>query len=857
MTPGVQRELSIQADTGNYINPHGSSVQGRARGGRLDAVLLLGGALALGGTAVTHPRWLVLALASILALTWRHTRWGTRALIVPLALFGALRAQTEVDEHARSWQAARRGVTPGARCIGVGEVVASPVLRGDRLSVTATLELDCDGQRLPAVHRVRLYGGPDTLGRGDRIRVVSQLSPVQILRNLELPDPRPGAARGGISLSGSVLSLSVERTGRGILHRIDQLRARARRRITQTFDPLAAPMARALVLGENDLDEEDDSAFRKSGLSHLLAVSGTHLVFAVVSLVTGLKALLTRLTFISSRYPCERLAAWVGCPLALAYADYAGGSGSAWRAAFMLCAVFAARALGRRAGPGRSLGWSLLAGALFDPLVCYDVSFLLSAAATVGLVCVGSPMLAWAETWSVTKRSKVVGYLIASIFATVGSMLPCAPLLAVLSPDLTLAGILANVVAAPLGEIIALPLCLAHILAAPIPILELGMAKAAGGALLVVRQVAHWSAAARSMAFAVPPPTALHMYVIGVAGSGALLSAWRRRWRMTLGWVAGLALGSVGAEAWARHRARPEGELRIAQLDVGQGDSALIDLPDGRLMLIDGGGSAQPGAGFDPGQRVILPLLRARRVSRIDIVLITHPHPDHYAGLTSVLAESKVGEIWDSSYPAGQQYQRLLQTGPRVRHAEELCKAYPAGGPEQSGYLLEVLGPCPSSPELDANDNSIVLRISARGRRFLFTGDAEAAQEAQLVEQHASDLTADWLKAGHHGSRTSSSEEFLSHVRPSLVGISCGVRNGFGHPHAEAVQRIAASGAGIWRIDDSGSLQLDLIDGRLRYTGFVWRGLGRELPAHAGFRAKAAPHPDPSQAGFDGSSRAR
>ncbi|MCA9641772.1 MAG: DNA internalization-related competence protein ComEC/Rec2 [Polyangiaceae bacterium] len=834
MTPGSRSELELQqAPSASKTNPQGNK--------RVDPVLMLGGALALGGVAVTHPRWLIVAVLSLLLLTWRHTRWPTRALVVPFVLLGAARASLTLGDYDRAWHEARAWVVPGSRCIGHGEVIASPVLRGDRLGVTARLELECDARQLPRTQVVRLYGGPDSLGRGDQIHVVSQLSPVQILRNLELPDPRPGAARGGVTLSGSVLSLEIERPGRGIGHRIDGARGYARRRITQTFDPLAAPMARALVLGENDLDAEDDSAFRKSGLSHLLAVSGTHLVFAVVSLVTALQALLTRLTFISSRYHCGRIAALIGCPLALAYADYAGGSGSAWRAAFMLCAVFAARALERRAGPARSLGWSFVAGALVDPLVCYDVSFLLSAAATVGLVCIGSPALAWAETWSITKKSKVIGYLAASIMATVGSMLPCAPLLAVLSPDLTLAGILANVVAAPLGEIIALPLCLAHILAAPVPVLEQGMAKAAGGALLVVRQVAHWSAAARSMAFAVPPPTAAHLWVLGCTGLGALLAAWRRRWRATWLWVAALVLGSVGAEALARYQSRPRGELRIAQLDVGQGDSALVDLPDGKLMLIDGGGSAQPEAGFDPGRRVILPVLRARRRRRVDVVLITHPHPDHYGGLPSVLQEAQVAEIWDSSFPGGKTYERLLRSGPRVRHAEELCARYPAGGHPDRGYLLEVLGPCPGSPELDANDNSIVLRLSVGKRRFLFTGDAEAAQEAQLLEQHGGDLQADWLKAGHHGSRTSSSAELLQHVAPALVGISCGVRNGFGHPHQEALERIQASGAEIWRIDDAGSLELNLVNGTLYYGGFAWGDRGRELPAQPPFAAKATP----------------
>ena len=832
MTPAVRAELQLSS-----ADPSGIAAaepRGAAPPKRIDSILLLGASLALGGTATTHPKSLVIALVLLLLITWPFTARPLKLLIIAAALIGALRAQAVVDAHQRAWLSARQQVVPGARCAGEGEVVASPTLRGDRLGVRCALRLECDGERLTAgrpsdgVYQVRLYGGPLSLARGDKIRVATQLSPVQVLRNLELPDPRPGAARGQVSLSGSVLTLELLQPGHGIGHAVDGARAQARERIQATFDPLAAPMARALVLGENDLDAEDDAAFRKSGLSHLLAVSGTHLVFAVVSLVTALQALLVRIPFISARYQVARIAALLGCPLALVYADYAGGSGSAWRAAFMLCAVFAARALGRRAGPARSLGWSLLAGSLLDPLVSYDVSFLLSAAATVGLVCIGSPALAWAERQAFAQRSKLLSYLAASILATVGSMLPCAPLLAVLSPDLTLAGIAANVVAAPLGEIIALPLCLGHLLMSPLPALESGVAKAAGGALLVVRQVAHWSAEARSLAFAVPPPTAVHLLALGAGGGATLIAAWQKQQRRTLALALATLLGASAAELWARHACRPTGQLRVAQLDVGQGDAALVDLPDGRLMLIDGGGSASGGSaggGFDPGRRVILPLLRARRRSSIDVVLITHPHPDHYAGLITVLDEIPVAEIWQSGFPGGKQYEQLLGKAPKVRSAAELC-----GEPEQHAeFTLEVLAPCPTSPELGANDNSIVLRLQVGARVLLFTGDAEAAEEAQLLEQHAGQLKADWLKAGHHGSHTSSGSELLRAVSPALIGVSCGVRNQFGHPHPAALRRMHDAGAAVWRIDNLGSLELNLIDGALSYTGFAWGGASRPL----------------------------
>src|SRR6185369_12791302 len=137
------------------------------------------------------------------------------------------------------------------------------------------------------------------------------------------------------------------------------------------------------------LEPDDDTAFRKSGLSHMLAVSGTHLVFAVLGLVGACGALLVRWEALALSVEVRRLASFLGIPLALVYADFAGGSGSAWRAAWMLSFGFLARVANRAPNATRSLAASLLVGAAFGGLVAFDVSFLLSAAATVGLLSIG------------------------------------------------------------------------------------------------------------------------------------------------------------------------------------------------------------------------------------------------------------------------------------------------------------------------------------------------------------------------------------------------------------------------------------------------------------------------------------
>jgi competence protein ComEC len=331
--------------------------------------------------------------------------------------------------------------------------------------------------------------------------------------------------------------------------------------------------------------------------------------------------------------------------------------------------------------------------------------------------------------------------------------------------------------------------------------------------LLVVRGIAHASAASTWLALKVPLPGSWHLAVLAVACAGALLAPRTSRFA----WLALGAIGLLSVELATIRAGNPRGVLRITTLDVGQGDATLVDLPDGRLMLIDGGGFV--GSPVDPGRSVILPLLRARRRERVDIVVLSHPHPDHFGGLATTVAGVEVGEFWDSgqgeSEGAGPVYAALLKTLrarniPIVR-PDALCRRLR----HFASASLEVLGPCPRFvPGRDANDNSLVLRIEFGKHVVLLTGDAEQHQESELVAAHGRRLRADFLKVGHHGSRTSSTSDFLRHVQPQIATISCGVRNRFGHPHGVALERLSQAGVLALRLDRTGQV-IWQSDGRL------------------------------------------
>jgi competence protein ComEC len=448
----------------------------------------------------------------------------------------------------------------------------------------------------------------------------------------------------------------------------------------------------------------------------------------------------------------------------------------------------------------------MLIGGLVDPLVAFDVSFLLSVAATGGLLGIG-PVL---SELAGRARPRPVAWLVQSLTTTLSAMLPCVPLLALLSSEVGLAGLLANVVAGPVGEMFALPLCLLHAVVGFWPGLERGVAMAGGGALLVVRAIARLSAEQTALRFALPVPSGFQIALTALVGMAFFAKAGRHaRAHRSVALGVG-ALGLVALELGQRHAGTARGRLVATVLDVGQGDAALIDLPDGSLWLIDGGGFV--GSPVDPGRSVILPELRSRRRQRIDVMVLSHPHPDHFLGLESVIKAVEVGEFWDTgqglAQGAGPAYARiralLRERRVPVRGPGELC-----GERKRSGAVVQVLAPCPNfRREWGANDNSLVIRLVLGRRALLFTGDAEHAAEQLLLERGAV-LQADFLKVGHHGSRTSSTPTFLDAVRPRVASLSTGVRNRFGHPHAPTLHSLAERGVWPLRTDRVGGIRFE------------------------------------------------
>lgn len=283
--------------------------------------------------------------------------------------------------------------------------------------------------------------------------------------------------------------------------------------------------------------------------------------------------------------------------------------------------------------------------------------------------------------------------------------------------------------------------------------------------------------------------------------------------------LSGAAPGSASAKPPAG--ARAEDELRIHFLDVGQGDGALLVSPAGKSVLVD--------AGPTEADRVVLDALRREGVGRLDLVLLTHPHLDHFGGLRSVLREVPAGLLLDPGFDhPGETYRRLLAWLEETKTPYKVARAgrkIDLGG----GATLTVLAPRDplfSGTRSDANANSVVARLDYGTVSVLFTGDAEEETEARLLADGAS-LGVTVLKVAHHGSAHSTSSRFLAATKPKAAVASAGRDNDYGHPHPDTLGRLERAGVEIYRTDVDGTVTL-VTNGR------TWRLVrGGEFPARA------------------------
>jgi competence protein ComEC len=274
----------------------------------------------------------------------------------------------------------------------------------------------------------------------------------------------------------------------------------------------------------------------------------------------------------------------------------------------------------------------------------------------------------------------------------------------------------------------------------------------------------------------------------------------------SLAMIALLIIGAVAVFYFVRKQPEPPpefvpgpvaGKLVVRFLDIGQGDSQLIQLPDGGAILIDSGDRGKP----------TVDLLRKHGVNELELIIASHPHADHIGELRDVLRDFKVKEFWDSGFTdnATKTYTDLLA---EIKKQGVKFTAPKRGATRQFGDVkLEVINPPERFIDDHTNNASLVVRLTYGNKRFLFTGDAEIASWKDMLASEKNKLRADVLKSAHHGSSNGTTQEILDAVNPSIYTISCAAGNDYHHPHPKVVSLLERNREiRVYRTDIGGTI---------------------------------------------------
>jgi competence protein ComEC len=530
----------------------------------------------------------------------------------------------------------------------------------------------------------------------------------------------------------------------------------------------------ALTVGDQAaIARADWDLFRDSGVAHLMSISGLHITM-FAWLAGALVAWLWRRSARACLWvPAPQAGRWGGLLVATLYALLAGFGVPAQRTLLMLAVVVLLRSVGVRwPWPLVLLGVAAIVVAV-DPWALLQAGFWLSFAA-VGLLMAHDPLQSEAAASGAWPRLR--GALRTQVVATLG----LAPLSLALFQQVSLVGLFANLIAIPWVTLLVTPLAL---LGVAWSVLWQAAAAAVSVLVTVLQFITAWPGAVWHVPAA--PPWAV---ACGLAAALVGLLPWP--WRLRL-----LALPLALPLLWPAVARPPLGLFELVALDVGQGTSVLVRTHS-KLLVYDAGPAYARDA--DAGQRIIVPLLRARGEARIDALVLSHRDTDHVGGAESLRNALPIA-TWHTSLAAG----HPLRASAAVH---EPC----TGGQrwEWDAVRFEFLHPSADELARESKPNAVscVLRVvDATGRSALLTGDIEAPQEAALVARLGTSLRSDLMLVPHHGSRTSSTDAWLDAVQPRVAVVQAGYRSRYGHPAPEVLARYQARGIMLVRSDHCGA----------------------------------------------------
>lgn len=645
---------------------------------------------------------------------------------------------------------------------------------------------------------LKIYGEGSLFQYGDLIKAKVTLQEPALPGNFGELNYREYLARQKVFVTGNINIDSVELISTGnkldlISPSLNYVKNKIGQNIAILYGTPHSFLIKAIILGERtEIPSEWELIFQDAGIMHILAISGLH-----VGIITAV------LFFIFRLLPFfRRKRGWsliITISFLLGYATLTGFRPSVARAVLMFIALLIASYINRPYHLYNSLYLAALLLLIYQPLLLLDAGFLLSFTVTFFIIFL-YPVI--------EKKLKFLPYYISKPLAvSMAAWLGMAPLSAYYFYKISYIALLSNLLIVPFLTIILVLGIISIIISLiffPIAVFFALVNKVfLDFFLLICHQFSSLPLAYQYIAQ--PQPYQIVFYYCFLILIGYTLTIWihldvskKRRlfWLLTIMTTTFLFIQLIFLPPF----------LAIHFINVGQGDSILIQTPYQQNILIDGGGT--PFSDFDIGRQIVLPYMRRLGIDRIDLMFLSHPDLDHLEGLLPVLREMKIDMVIDSGINVQQdsylEFLSLIKTNPKIFYYQAQAGDIIRLAPDLEIIVLNSLNPFIYGQENNFNNHSIVLKLLYKNISFLFTGDIEEKIEVKLLSWDDF-LKSDILKVAHHGSITSSSAVFMEKVQPEVAVISVG-KNNFNHPHPEVTERLSGYCQKIFRTDWQGTI---------------------------------------------------
>jgi competence protein ComEC len=685
---------------------------------------------------------------------------------------------------------------------------------------------------------VTIYKNVVDFDPGQRIRFPASLKTFRNFNNPGRYDYEATMILRGYSCAASVSDgRSIVPVGKRrtvtMLETMESVRRPIRKFMVNNLSPVDQAVYRALILGEmQGIDNDLRESFNVTGLGHVLSVSGLHVGLVAVVCFALFRFLFSLSYALTLRIDIRKLTALITCFCVFAYTFIAGFQVSANRSMIMAITYLVSIVAGREKDPWSTLALAAIIVLSLDPNDLFNISFQLSFIAVIGIFLLSPYIYRFVKgKFDGLGRGSILSrvYIYFSSLLIIGfsAVIFSLPVTTYYFHRISVIAIPINLIIEPLLGLWILPVGLLSVVFLPISytlaclLLKIGSYGLDG----MMNIIWFWSQLNWASLWVVTPDDfEIALYYLTIF---FLIFAFKQRAWAKIGLIAVLLMGVCDISYWI-YETRFNPNLRVTFIDVGQGNSALIQFPGNKRLLLDGGGFAS-GA-FDTGSMIVAPFLFHSKIHRIDYLVLSHPHPDHLNGLKFIAEHFDPKEfLYNGQKINAPEFVGLIdalkKNNAKILMPDDFSNEIEVGGAKvellHPPTTVKTKGADLSKEDRDTNNNSLVLKISYNGKSFLFPGDIQSQGEDAVVSNSGARLKSEILLVPHHGSKYSSTMPFLKAVDPKIAVISCGKENSFGFPSKETMQQLNQIGCKIIRIDESGAVRFEVNSNGLEINRFI------------------------------------